>query len=191
MVRRLLSTARARGVEVERGSAERIHRISRNAKHDQGVAADVINRRMSSVEEWLAAGEPSSEPGRPVLLALDGVTTPANVGMILRTATAMGVAGVVLPRRGCPEVGPLVIKASAGVALRAPILRCHRLSEGLGVLREAGFALVGLDAQGEGLREAPLPRRAVYVLGNETRGAERVGGGAAGRAALDRDVGGG
>lgn len=89
------------------------------------MAADVEAPAMRSIEEHLERiGE-----GPSLLLALDDVTTPANVGMILRTATVLGWDGVILPRCGCPEIGPLVSKASACVAFRAPILRCAELAE--------------------------------------------------------------
>ena len=63
-------------------------------------------------------------------IVLDGITTPANVGMILRTATAAGVDGIVVPRRGVAGIDPLVIKASAGVAFHAPVLRCASARRG-------------------------------------------------------------
>ena len=74
------------------------------------------------------------------VLVLDGVTNPSNVGMILRTATAAGVAGIVLPRVGSPGIDPLVVKASAGVAYRAPILRCRTATDGVRTLRGWGGA---------------------------------------------------
>jgi 23S rRNA (guanosine2251-2'-O)-methyltransferase len=124
----IVGAAKARGVRLERRSAQEISRLSRRPKQDQGVVADVEAPRMNALEDWLQERDPEA-PAQ--LLALDRVTTPANVGMILRSATVLGLDGVVLPRRGCPEVGPLVLKASAGVAFRAPILRCPALPEAL------------------------------------------------------------
>ncbi|MGF1467863.1 MAG: TrmH family RNA methyltransferase [Sandaracinaceae bacterium] len=164
LIRRL---ARARGVEVLDRSPAEVSRISRRPKQDQGVAADVAAPRMGSLEAHLDT-EPSA---RSRLIALDGITTPANVGLILRSATVLGLDGVVLPRRGAPEVGPLVIKASAGVAYRAPILRCPELPEALVDLAAAGYEAFGLADDGpERLPELDVPPRAVFVLGNETDG---------------------
>lgn len=169
----LKRAAAARGVEVNLESAAVVSRISRNQKQDQGVAADVEAPSMGAFDGYLAA-LPLEAPAR--LLALDNVTTPANVGMILRTATVLGLDGVVLPRRGCPDIGPLVLKASAGTAFRAPILRSATLDDALSDAKLAGFCVYGLADRGAttlaGLR---VRSRAIFVLGNETEGVgERV-----------------
>lgn len=165
-VEQILRRAQARGVPVERVTSERVSRISKRPKQDQGVAVDVEAPAMRSLESFLEA-----PPERAALLALDGVTTPANVGMILRAATVLGLEGVIVPRRGVPAIGPLVIKASAGVAFRAPILRCERLEDGLSDAKMAGFCVYGLaDAGSEDLAEVTVRPRSVFVLGNETEG---------------------
>lgn len=167
MVAEILQAAKARGVEVARKSAAEVSRISRNAKQDQGAAADVEAPSMQAFEAFLAALD--ERPAR--LLALDNVTTPANVGMILRTATVLGLDGVILPRRGCPEIGPLVLKASAGVAFRAPILRAAELPDALSEAKLAGFCVYGLSDRGATELAALRPRaRSVFVLGNESEG---------------------
>ena len=79
------------------------------------------------------------------VLVLDHVHNPANVGMILRSATAAGIDGIVVPFRGTAEVGPVAIKASAGVAFRAPILRATDTAEALTILASHRFTIVGLD----------------------------------------------
>src|SRR2546427_263269 len=101
----IVSRARARGVRVERTTAERVTRISRNGRHDQGVVADVRAPGVAAVGDWVAA-LPAGAPA--ALLVLDGLTNPSNVGMIVRVVTAAGLSGVVLPRFGCADLGPLV-----------------------------------------------------------------------------------
>lgn len=166
-VRAILDAARRRGVPVQRASAHRVKVLAGNGRHDQGVLADVVAPRMAPVDEWLAG----LEPGAPAaVLVLDRLTNPANVGMLLRTATAAGVDGILLARRGLPSIDPLVVKASAGVAFRAPVLRSGTVEEGCAALREAGFGLHGLDAGGASLLDARLPDRVALVLGNETDG---------------------
>jgi 23S rRNA (guanosine2251-2'-O)-methyltransferase len=165
----IVRAAEARGVRLERLAADRITRISRNGRHDQGVVADVRAPGMRSVAEHTAELGPDAGPQR--LLVLDGVTNPANVGMILRTATAAGLQGVVLPHQGVPDVGPLVIKASAGVAYRASILRAPTAEDALALLTDAGFAILGLDgAATVSIYDVELPERAAFVLGSETHG---------------------
>jgi 23S rRNA (guanosine2251-2'-O)-methyltransferase len=109
--------------------------------------------------------------GRLALLVLDGVTNPANVGMIIRTVTGAGLDGIVLPRAGSPDVGPLVVKASAGVAFRARIYRSTTAAVAVDRLRGAGVEVVGLRGDaGQSLFDAELPERVAFVLGNETDG---------------------
>lgn len=156
--------AKAAGVPVQRASAHRVKVLAGNGKQDQGVLADVVAPLMRPLSAALA-----DAPAR--VLLLDGITTPANVGMILRTATAAGLGGIVVPRRGVAALDPLVVKASAGVAFRAPVLRCATAAEAASMLVEAGYGLYALGAQGgSSLFEAPLPERAAFVLGGETAG---------------------
>ncbi|MEU6642196.1 RNA methyltransferase [Saccharomonospora sp. NPDC046836] len=158
--------AKAAGVPVQRASAHRVKVLAGNGKQDQGVLADVVAPRMRPLSSALAAQRPPSR-----VLVLDGITTPANVGMILRTATAAGVGGVVVPRRGVAALDPLVVKASAGVAFRAPVLRCGSAVEAVEQLTEAGYAVYALGASGaRSVFDAELPARAAFVLGGESQG---------------------
>jgi 23S rRNA (guanosine2251-2'-O)-methyltransferase len=166
--RPVLDAAAARGVPVHRASAHRVKVLAGNGRQDQGVLADVVAPRMRPLEHFLA-DLPTGAGGR--VLVLDGLTNPTNVGMILRSATAAGLDGVLLPRRGVPSIDPLVVKASAGVAFRAPVLRAGTAAAGLAALGEAGFALFGLDGTASGtLFDAELPERVALVVGGETDG---------------------
>ncbi|MDQ4105438.1 MAG: RNA methyltransferase, partial [Actinomycetota bacterium] len=142
--------------------------LAGNGRHDQGVLADVVAPRMRPLD-----GALSQLGGQAAVLVLDAITNPANVGMILRTATAAGIDGVVLPRRGVPAVDPLVIKASAGVAFHAPVVRSATAEQACAALGAAGFTVLGLSGSAPGaasLFDDPPPSRVVYVLGNENTG---------------------
>jgi 23S rRNA (guanosine2251-2'-O)-methyltransferase len=166
-VERIRALARRRGIPVRTATAHRVKVLAGNGKHDQGVLADVVAPRMTLVEDFVQ--RPST--GVEEVLVLDAVTNPQNVGMILRTATAAGLAGVVLPRAGSPAVDPLVVKASAGVAYRAPILRCRTAAVGVRTLRDAGWRIAGLDGGAPSdLYATDLPSATAFVLGNETEG---------------------
>ncbi len=161
----ILAAARRRSVRVERTGAQRVKLLAGNGKHDQGVIADVVAPRMAPLAT-LVRPTPAS-----VVLLLDGITNPANVGMILRSATAAGLDGIVVPHRGSPPIDPLVVKASAGVAYRAPILRCATAVEGAAALVDLGYLLVGLAADAPAvLWDAPLGGATALVLGNERDG---------------------
>jgi 23S rRNA (guanosine2251-2'-O)-methyltransferase len=165
---RIRALARRRGVEVRTATAHRVKVLAGNGKHDQGVLADVVAPRMALVEDFV---QRPAGGGSDAVLVLDGVSNPSNVGMILRTATAAGLAGVVLPRAGSPGVDPLVVKASAGVAYRAPILRCRAAADGVRTLKQAGWRVMGLDGGAPGdLYGTQLPAATAFVLGNETEG---------------------
>lgn len=158
--------ARSRGVPVQTASAHRVKVLAGNGKQDQGVLADVVAPRMRPLASALSERRP---PAR--VLVLDGITTPANVGMILRTATAAGIEGIVVPRKGVASLDPLVVKASAGVAFRAPVLRCATAAEAAGALVNAGYPLFALGASARAtVFDAEVPQRAAFVLGGETAG---------------------
>lgn len=156
-----------RAVRVQRATAQRVKVLAGNGRHDQGVLADVTAKRMRPLADALA--EPSLAP-RSVLL-LDGLTTPANVGMILRTATAAGIGGIVVPHQGVATLDPLVIKASAGVAFHAPVLRTQTAAEAAEALTEAGYPLYSLDSGAEqSIFDVDFGDRSAFVLGSESKG---------------------
>lgn len=156
-----------RAVRVQRASPHRVKVLAGNGRHDQGVLADVVAPRMRPLSDALT--EPATAPSK--LLLLDGLTTPANVGMILRTATAAGIDGIVLPHRGVATVDPLVVKASAGIAFHAPMLRTRTAGEAAELLTESGYPLFALDANASrSVFDTEFGSRAVFVLGSETAG---------------------
>jgi 23S rRNA (guanosine2251-2'-O)-methyltransferase len=157
----IVRLAAARGVSVKRVAPEKVTRTSGNGRHDQGVVAEVTAPGVTELREWLTANTPHD------LVVLDGVTNPANVGMIVRTVTAAGLDGIVLPEAGSPGVGPLVVKASAGVAFRATILSAPTAADALRVLE---IPSVGLRADAPSLFDGPVPERAAWVLGSEHDG---------------------
>jgi 23S rRNA (guanosine2251-2'-O)-methyltransferase len=160
----IVRAAGRRAVPLRWVAPEKVTRMSGNGRQDQGVVADV---HAPALRE-LATG---SVPTGGVLLVLDGVTNPANVGMIVRAAVAAGLDGIVLPRVGSPGVGPLVVKASAGVALRAPIFGADTAQVAVTLLRKEGWRVVGLDAgAGTSVFEAEWPDRVALALGSESEG---------------------
>ncbi|HEY3505995.1 MAG TPA: RNA methyltransferase [Actinocatenispora sp.] len=168
---RILAEAARQGVPVRSAPAQRVKLLAGNGKHDQGIIADVVAPRMRTLNEFVRSVRSG---GRHDVLVLDGVNNPANVGMIIRTATAAGVSGVVLPRVGSPDIDPLVIKASAGVAFRASIVRCRTAAEAVRELSGAGFRVHGLSGDGSAsLYRERFGGLSAFVLGNETEGVSR------------------
>ena len=162
------AVARQREITVKTHSRAELARISRNGRQDQGVAADIICPDFDSAEEFL--GNRLRGPALR-LLALDGVTNPQNLGMIIRSAAAGAIDGIIHPDRGNASLGPLVIKASAGTIYRAPMLHCESLAATLRRCQAQGMAICTLDAtSATSLFEYRPSGHCVFVLGNESEG---------------------
>ncbi len=105
------------------------------------------------------------------LLALDGITNPQNLGMIIRSACAGNIDGILLPQQGNAQIDPLVIKASAGTVFRAPILRCKKLVDALQEFKNNKTLICSLSSHAKNtLKEFNPEASCIYVLGNETEG---------------------
>lgn len=173
LIEEIVQCARKRQIPVKRMSQKDVTKISRNGRQDQGIAVDVRAAYMEHLDDFVESLQKTPLPAKLSfsLLALDGITTPANLGLIIRSQVAAGVNGIVLPRKGCPDVGPLIIKASAGTAFKSRILRCETMRSGLQALRASGFTVYGLSGAGQQtIFQAEFAAHAVFVLGNETYG---------------------
>lgn len=155
------------GIPIKLHSREALARISKNGKQDQGVAIDVLCPSFQQLQHYLS--EPTEMARR--LLALDGINNPQNLGMIIRSAAAGQIDGIILPQKGTAALGPLVIKASAGTLYRAPLLMHPALPDALKLCQDRGAQVCLLES------DAPLSlfnhhaaAFCVYVLGNETEG---------------------
>jgi 23S rRNA (guanosine2251-2'-O)-methyltransferase len=157
-----------RGIPIRWHDKKALSRISKNSKQDQGVALDIICPAFNSLTAYLE----SIDSGRTQrLLAVDGITNPQNLGMIIRSATAGNIDGLLLPKKGTAGLGPLVIKASVGTIFQAPILTCEELLPALKTCKEQGADICVLDANATtSLFEHSESAFTVYVLGNETEG---------------------
>lgn len=128
IITELTQQAARREVPVLHHSRAELARISKNGKQDQGVALDIACPGFATLDSFLPR---LREQTGLRLLALDGISNPANLGMIIRSAAAGGVDGVLWARKGNAALGPLVIKASAGTLYRAPLVICPELPQAL------------------------------------------------------------
>ncbi len=168
IIDQLIQRAGARGVQIREHSRQELSRISRNGKQDQGVALDILCPAFQSTTSHLAS---LPDAGKQRLLALDGITNPQNLGMIVRSATAGNIDGIIWSRRGNAGLGPLVIKASAGTLYRAPMLLSDNLPASLEQYRDAGAEVCILEANASlSLFDHRPEGHCIYVLGNETEG---------------------
>jgi 23S rRNA (guanosine2251-2'-O)-methyltransferase len=172
IVAEILQLAEQRSIEVQWHDRKSLSRISRNSKQDQGVAADLELSHYQSVEQFLHK-RTSSTPFK--LIALDSITNPQNLGMIIRSVCAGYVDGLILPKRGCAALSPLVIKASVGSIFKARILHCEKLAPTLAQLKEHNTEICTLSSHAKAsLFDArDNGQSQVYVLGNETEGVSK------------------
>lgn len=162
----MIQLAAQRGAEVQFHDKQALSRISKNAKQDQGVALDIECEGSADAEDLLA-----NCPQELDLMALDGITNPQNLGMIIRSVCASPMTGLLLPEKGCARLDALVIKASAGTLFRARIYRCQDLAQTLAGFVRVGTAVYGLDAGATQSLATLTPQpRSIFVMGNETNG---------------------
>ncbi len=166
---RLVEAARTAGVSIRREPVEALDRRSQGQRH-QGVLGE--GGAFAYAEFEALAQRVAQRGNSALLLALDGVTDPHNLGAILRSAAAAAVDGVVLPERRSAAVNETVLRASAGTAGRVPVCRVVNLGRALDDLKAAGAWIYGLAA-GEGSRDyldEAFDRPTVLVLGAEGEG---------------------
>jgi 23S rRNA (guanosine2251-2'-O)-methyltransferase len=167
---KIVQIAEHRNIETVYHNREELSRISRNRRQDQGVALDLKCPRYGHYREFL-----ETNPARYQLIALDQVTNPQNLGMIIRSICASPIQGLLLPEKGCAPISPLVIKASAGSVFRCPIYRCKNLTDALRDFIAAGTRVCTLDVdRGESLATFDATGPLIYVLGNETSGVSKA-----------------
>lgn len=161
----ILRRCEQRGIEVQYHDRLALSRISKNRKQDQGVAADILGQHFEDFDHFVERHQ-----GDLNLIAVDQVTNPQNLGMIIRSVCAGYVDGLLIPRRGCARIDSLVIKASAGTLFKARLLFCDHLPEALQYAQNRGFRIYGLSADGQPLNQMSLSGSQIMVLGNETEG---------------------
>jgi 23S rRNA (guanosine2251-2'-O)-methyltransferase len=159
------------GTPLERVPRHELDRRSERGAH-QGVMAEVEPYRFASLEQIVGA---TADADRALVIALDHVTDPGNLGAIVRTAEVVGAAGVVIPERRSAAVTPAAYKAAAGAFSHLPVARATNLVRALGALKDAGFWVAGSDSRAEQtVWKAPLDKKLVLVLGGEGAGLSRL-----------------
>ncbi len=170
LLNQITELAQQHNAELVYHSRQELARISKNSKQDQGVCVDLHCPKFQDADDFLTENKQ-----RPFeLLALDGITNPQNLGMIIRSATAGFIDGILLPEKGGAQIDPLVIKASAGSVFKATILRCPSLPQTLRAYQTAGACIYRLAGDGQSLNaDLELSEQRIWVLGNETNGVSR------------------
>ena len=168
----VLSLAKEKGIAVRYVERARLGAIAGSLRH-QGVLAYVAPVAYAELEELLERAEACGTP--PLLLLLDGLEDPHNLGALMRTADAMGVHGILMPKRRTGPLTATVARTSAGAVEYVPVARIGNVAQTLKDLKTRGFWVVGADMEGrEACYEADLTGPMVLVVGSEGKGLSRL-----------------
>jgi 23S rRNA (guanosine2251-2'-O)-methyltransferase len=168
-IRDLATTAERGGVKVMRVPTKRLDGFYGGGRHQGVVARIEMKRATDTLDEILGEIE------QPLLLVLDGVTDPHNLGACLRVANAAGAHAVVAPKDRAAGITPAVSKVASGAAESTPYIMVTNLARTLSDLKERNVWIVGADERAEQtLYQANLPESIAWVLGAEGEGMRRL-----------------
>ena len=164
----LLKDLKSKGVLIEEVSWNRLSQLTYGASH-QGVALQLACSKTISLEQLI--GFSKNNCANPILVALDGITDPHNVGAIIRSAEAFDCKGIIIPQRRSAGLTGTVAKVAAGALEHLQVSRVVNLNRALEELKKNGFLVVGLSGDGQlsiskFLEKAPL----VVIIGSEDKG---------------------
>lgn len=164
----MISVCNKRGIEIAYHDKLTLSRISKNAKQDQGVALDIQMDNFINEDEFIANNINYR------LLAIDGVSNPQNLGMIIRSACAGNIDAIIVPSKGTSSINPLVIKASVGTIFKLPIIQTSNLEKTLRNFKtnKAKLYTLSLDAK-KSYNTIDKNDKTIFVLGNETNGVSK------------------
>ena len=167
-LREIVFLANGAGIEVDGVSRRDLDRQSATRKH-QGVIAIVPDTRYVPIEDLVFAADNRDE--QPLLIMLDGVQDPHNLGAIARTVDAAGGHGIVIPERRAAGISPGAIRASAGALEHVPVARVNNVAKSAEYLKTIGLNVIGLEQDAESHYSEPdYTAPTAIVVGSEERG---------------------
>lgn len=167
----ITALARERGAVIKKIHPVKLEKICGSQRH-QGVALLCSLCEFCEVADMLELAREKDE--QPLIIILDGVEDPHNVGAIIRTAECAGAHGVIIPKRGGCGITPAVVRASAGACAHMPIARVSNLASEIRELKKQGVFCYCAEADGELCYTADLTGPAAIVVGSEGFGASRL-----------------
>ena len=168
----IVMLASEKGIEVEAVSRKELEAQSQTKK-SQGVIAVVPDPRYHDPEDLMATADTNGSP--PLLVMLDGIQDPHNLGAIARTADAVGAHGLIIPERRAVGITAGAVSASAGALEHVKVSRVGNLNRTIENLKELGMTIIGLDAEGDvEYTEVDFSGPVVLVVGSEGKGISRL-----------------
>lgn len=175
-IRKLLVTENAGNRLAEEGFTPKVApEIVRPGAIDRLVSADAVHQGIFAEADALPSPELSTLEQKGIVLVLDQITDPHNVGAIFRSAAAFAVRAIVTTARHSPETTGVLAKAASGALEHVPYVTVQNLARALTALKERGFMTVGLDSEGsDDLAAVPLREPLALVLGAEGKGLRQL-----------------
>jgi 23S rRNA (guanosine2251-2'-O)-methyltransferase len=171
-INELIAKARAKNIIVQTVPRSRLDQIAEGRSH-QGIIAYLAAKEYVELDVILEAAQNSPRPG--LIIVLDEIEDPHNLGSILRSADGAGAHGVIIPKRRAVPLTATVAKASAGAIEHVPVARVPNISQTIELLKKEGYWVVGTDVDGDKLyHQVDLTGPIVLVIGNEGKGLGEV-----------------
>ena len=166
-ISKILNTASQHRIPVSHVPGNKLYNLVGNV-NDQGVVAMMSAVEYREFGEWIDTIDTDEYPA---ILLLDELEDPRNVGAIIRSAAAAGIAAVLVPKHRQAPISPTVFKTSAGAAAKIPIVRVGNLNQSIMKLKDDGFWIAGLAMDGEQtLWDLEVDRALAFIIGNEGSG---------------------
>jgi len=162
---KMVKIAQKRDIEIAYHDKKSLSYISKNAKQDQGVALDIVMPYSMSEDDFINSSDSFK------VIALDGISNPQNLGMIIRSCVAGDIEAIILPTKKSAQISPLVIKASVGTLFKLPIIKTNNLLQTLKKFQNSKATLYTLSSHApNSYKDEIYSNKVVFILGNETQG---------------------
>ena len=170
-IRRIVGIAKEKGVVVQEVVKQKLDEMSQTKNH-QGVIAIVSEHEYVDVEDIINSAESKGE--KPLIIILDNITDPHNLGAIIRTAECAGAHGVIIPKRRSVGLTAVVGKTSAGAIEYMPVARVTNIARTIDDLKSRGIWVACADMGGDDYFDASLDGALALVIGSEGEGVSRL-----------------
>jgi 23S rRNA (guanosine2251-2'-O)-methyltransferase len=164
----IVNIAKSKNIAIHNVPPEKLDKYS---QYSQGIAAEVSPMEYIEIEELISK---SKQNKNPLLVVLDGIEDPHNLGAIIRNCAAFGADGVIIPKWRAAGVNETVSKASAGAIEHIPVSKVTNTNQALDLLKENGFWIAGAENGEQTLEEANLPFPLAIIIGSEGFGLHRL-----------------
>ncbi|HEY8443544.1 MAG TPA: 23S rRNA (guanosine(2251)-2'-O)-methyltransferase RlmB [Clostridia bacterium] len=168
---RIISLARSKGVKIVFLDKAVLDKESKGQRH-QGFIAEVTDYQYCELEDILLSAQ--SQNQEPLIIMLDGVEDPHNLGSVLRVAECAGVHGVVIPRHRSASVNETVIKVSAGAAAHIKVAKVTNINDAIRYLKEQNIKVLAAETGGQNIYQTDLKGGLCVVVGGEDSGVKQL-----------------